>query len=265
MGMFGRKKRDKPAPEPEPPVRAAEPDPGPGMAEIMDKLERITAKLDAGENPLAAGTNRLIAAGDRLVELLDTARARHPELGLESVLELSALSRGTHYQQTEGGYTLKLPGDREYTIATVPVDKLVDEDDTDGFAELVRGMLGGSKMLLFPEYVLAELLSRRPELLQEAAESSTVLGTPSTILPMLDWVRLEWRYADRLGELAGVAQDMAKAVGEFATLYSSLGVKLGAARDAYNASVDSWAGVESTAGLAAKAVGIPLEEPQKMP
>ena len=269
MGLLSRKKDKKPThlPPPPPPPPVAESRPEVGAADILAKLEGIMAKLETGDNRLAAPADRLIEAADRLAQLLDIARARHPELGLENVLELSGLSRGTHYEQTDGGYLLKLPGDREYRVATVPVDKLVDGGDADGFAEQVRGMFGDSNtrlILLFPEYALAELLSRRPELLSEAAKSSTVLGTPSTILSMLDWVRIEWRYADRVGELGKVAKEMAKSIREFASLYSSLGVKLGAARDAYNASVGMWANVESTAGLAAEAVGITLEEPQKI-
>ena len=77
-------------------------------------------------------------------------------------------------------------------------------------------------------------------------------------------MRIEWRYADRVGDIGKVAKEMAKSIREFAALYSSLGVKLRAARDAYNASVGMWAGVESTAGLAAEAVGITLEGPQKI-
>ena len=128
----------------------------------------------------------------------------------------------------------------------------------------VRGMLGDSEILLFPEYALAELLNRHPGLISEAAEKSTVLATPSTILAMLEWVRGEWRYAEHVGELGKVAVEMAAAVRTFAVKYRELGKRLGGARQMYNGGAEAWAGIERTAGLAVKAVGGEPEPQEKI-
>lgn len=234
------------------------------LADIVARVDALAAKLDSGGDKLTAPAEQLMAAGDRLASLLDIARARHPELGLESVLELSGLARGTHYAETDGGYVLKLPGNLEYRIAVVPVDLLVDGNDADGFAGVVREMLDRAEILLFPEYALAELLSKHPELVSEAAKSSTVLGTPSTILAMLGWVKNEWRYADRVGDLGKVAGEMSAALKEFSAKYAEVGKRLNGARLIYNGSIGSWSEVERTAGLAAEAAGAELAKPEKI-
>ena len=263
MGKLFRRHKDKPtytAPQPDAPAAVPEVT----LSDVLAKVEALEAKLNSENNPLAGHADRLIEAGDRLASLLDVSRARHPELGLESVLEMSGLSRGTHYVEAEEGYVLKLPGGRDYHIATVPVDKLVDDRDTDGFAGIVREALGKVEILLFPEYALAELLSKHPELVSEAAKSSTVLGTPSTILAMLEWVRAEWRYTDRVGELGKVAGDMSKAIRGFASRYAEVGKRLNGTRIAYNGSLGPWGEIERTVGLAAHATGDTLENPEKV-
>ena len=234
------------------------------LSDVLAKVETLAAKLDAREDPLAASADRLMAAGDRLAGLLDVARTRHPELGLESVLETSGLSSGTHYTKTDAGYTLRLPGGRDCRICTVPVDRLVDDGDADGFAGMVREMFGDAEILLFPEYALAGLLSKHPDMLAEAAKSSTVLATPSTMLAMLAWTGAEWRYADRVGEIGKATDQMAKAVKAFATRYAELGKRLGGARQMYNSSLGPWSDVERTVGLAAEAVGTDLDKPEKI-
>lgn len=233
-------------------------------ADILAKVEAISAKLDSGDNPLAVSSTRLLEAGDRPAELLDVARARHPELGLESVLELSGLSRGTHYSGEDTNYVLRLPGGRQYDIHAVAVGTLVDNRDPDGFANEIRELLGESTILLFPEYALAEVLSNHPELVAEAAKASTMLATPSTMLAMLGWVKAEWRHADNVGELAGVAGQMAEVFKKFAERYAEIGAKLEAANEAYDGGVDLWPDMERTAGLAVAASGGSLEKPRKV-
>lgn len=267
MGIFRRRKNRTAPPAQEPADQTPEPGEGTSgvtLADIMARVDVLAAKLDSGDDKLVAPADRLMEAGDRLAKLLDIARARHPELGLESVLELSGLSRGTHYTEADGGYVLKMPGELEYRIAVVPLDLLVDGNDPEGFAGVVREMFDAAEILLFPEYALAELLSKHPEMVSEAAKSSTVLGTPSTILAMLGWVKKEWRYADRVGELGKVAGDLSAALREFAAKYVEVGKRLNGARQMYNGSIMSWSGVERTAGLAAEAVGIELAKPEKV-
>ncbi len=258
MGLLKRNKKND---TPTPPEDAA---PETTLSDVLAKVEALEAKLEAREDPLAASADRLIEAGDRLAGLLDVAKTRHPELGLESVLEASGLASGTHYAKTDSGYTLRLPGGRDCRIRTVPVGRLVDDGDADGFAGMVREMFGDAEMLLFPEYALAGLLSRNPDMVAEAAKSSTVLVTPSTMLAMLAWTGAEWRYADRVGEIGKAADQMAKAVRAFATRYAELGKRLGGARQMYNSSLGPWGDVERTVGLAAEAVGTDLDKPEKM-
>ncbi len=259
MGLLKKRKRKDEAPGA--PESAA---PETALSDVLARVETLTAKLEVREDPLAASADRLIAAGGRLAGLLDVAGARHPELGPESVLEASGLTSGTHYAKTDTGHTLRLPGGRDCRICTVPVGRLADEGDADGFAGVVREMFGDAEALLFPEYALAGLLSSHPDMVAEAAKSSTVLATPSTMLAMLAWAGAEWRYADRVGEIGKAGGRMAKAVRAFAARYAELGKRLGGARQMYNSGLGPWGDVERTVGLAAEAVGTSLDKPEKI-
>lgn len=230
------------------------------ISDVLAKIEALEARL-LSENPLAAESARLIEAGDRLATLLDVAHARHPELGLESVLRLSGLVEGIHYTIQDHTYMLRLPGGRQYRLMSAPV---LEGQDINGFAAVVREMFGDTEILLFPDYALAELLSAHPDIISDAAQASVVLGTPSTILAMFEWVRIEWQYADHVDELRNVARQMAEAIRAFATKHAELGRHLGSVRATYNDSVTLWADVEETAGLAAKAAGVKLVRPEKV-
>lgn len=140
---------------------------------------------------------------------------------------------------------------------------LVDNGDMDGFVSMVS-TLYDSDILLFPEYALAELLSYKPSMVAEAAKSGTVLATPSTLIAMLEWVRLEWQRAEALGRLAETSDDLSKALKAFATRYAEMGKRIGGVRQIYNSSLGTWADVEKTAGLAVEAACQTTAQPEKL-
>ena len=229
------------------------------LAKVIDRIDDLERLIKSPkENPLEKSASDILEYANRLEELLDVTRARHAELGLESVLELSGLTRGTHFNKTDDGYSIKVTPNHEYHIVTINCDKLID-DDMNGFAEDVNEIMCDgstqSRVFLFPDYALAELLSFHPEYMTESHKNSVTLASPSTLLVMLNMIRIEWESREIISELGGVAHQMAEHVEAFTVLYNSLGRNIADSRNMYNKTVEEWHELQKSVGLAVKASG----------
>jgi DNA recombination protein RmuC len=89
---------------------------------------------------------------------------------------------------------------------------------------------------------LSAALAERPELLDAALKQSIIIATPSTLIALLKTVAYGWRQSamtENAKLIRELGQELYRRLGAFTGHLERLGARLGAAVDAYNASVGS--------------------------
>jgi DNA recombination protein RmuC len=89
---------------------------------------------------------------------------------------------------------------------------------------------------------LSAALAERPELLDAALKQSIIIATPSTLIALLKTVAYGWRQSamtENAKLIRELGQELYRRLGAFTGHLERLGSRLGAAVDAYNASVGS--------------------------
>ncbi len=89
---------------------------------------------------------------------------------------------------------------------------------------------------------LSAALAERPELLDTALKQSIIIATPSTLIALLKTVAYGWRQSamtENAKLIRELGQELYRRLGAFTGHLERLGGRLGAAVDAYNASVGS--------------------------
>jgi len=89
---------------------------------------------------------------------------------------------------------------------------------------------------------LSAALAERPELLDTALKQSIIIATPSTLIALLKTVAYGWRQSavtENARLIRELGQELYRRLGAFTGHLEKLGARLGAAVDAYNASVGS--------------------------
>jgi DNA recombination protein RmuC len=89
---------------------------------------------------------------------------------------------------------------------------------------------------------LSAALAERPELLDAALKQSIIIATPSTLIALLKTVAYGWRRSamtENAKLIRELGQELYRRLGAFTGHLERLGSRLGAAVDAYNASVGS--------------------------
>jgi DNA recombination protein RmuC len=89
---------------------------------------------------------------------------------------------------------------------------------------------------------LSAALAERPELLDAALKQSIIIATPSTLIALLKTVAYGWRQSavtENARLIRELGQELYRRLGAFTGHLEKLGGRLGAAVDAYNASVGS--------------------------
>jgi DNA recombination protein RmuC len=89
---------------------------------------------------------------------------------------------------------------------------------------------------------LSAALAQRPELLESALAQSIIIATPSTLVALLKAVAYGWRQsavAQNAAQIRDLGQELYRRLGTFNSHLGRMGQRLGAAVEAYNASVGS--------------------------
>jgi DNA recombination protein RmuC len=89
---------------------------------------------------------------------------------------------------------------------------------------------------------LSAALAERPDLLDTALKQSIIIATPSTLIALLKTVAYGWRQSamtENAKLIRELGQELYRRLGAFTGHLERLGARLGAAVDAYNASVGS--------------------------
>ena len=89
---------------------------------------------------------------------------------------------------------------------------------------------------------LSAALAERPELLENALGQSVIIATPSTLIALLKAVAYGWRQsavAHNAAQIRDLGQELARRLGTFNAHLGTMGKRLGAAVEAYNAAVGS--------------------------
>jgi DNA recombination protein RmuC len=89
---------------------------------------------------------------------------------------------------------------------------------------------------------LSAALAERPDLLETALKQNVILATPSTLIALLKTVAYGWRQAavaENAAVIRELGQELYRRLGNFTAHLARVGVRLGAAVEAYNSAVGS--------------------------
>jgi DNA recombination protein RmuC len=230
--------------------------------------------LAGGSAQLQRETRNLVSALRR-----PEVRGRWGELTLRRLVELAGLSEHCdfteqlHVAGEEGSMrpdlVVHMPDARDLVIdAKTPLDGYLaaieaqtDEERALGLRKhaqqvetRVRELASKSYWMQFersPEFAvlflpgdqfLSAALAERPELLENSLGQSVIIATPSTLIALLKAVAYGWRQsavAHNAALIRDLGQELYRRLGSFNAHLGTMGKRLGAAVEAYNAAVGS--------------------------
>ncbi|USN98990.1 MAG: DNA recombination protein RmuC [Phycisphaeraceae bacterium] len=243
--------------------------------ERLDKLgERVEMTTEASAN-LRTSTEKLVQAFSR-----PEVRGRYGEIQLRRIAELAGMSEHCDYDeqsstQTDEGRLLrpdmivKLPNHRVVVVdakcnidAYVRAVEVVEADERErlldkfasdvagqatklarkGYWEQYQGSPDFVVMFVPGDHFLDAAMSRRPDLIEKAAESHVILASPATLIGLLRAVAVGWR-EHALTEQAQALFELGKELHERAAVayghIDDLGKALERATRKYNEAVGS--------------------------
>jgi DNA recombination protein RmuC len=242
--------------------------------EAFTSLRTQIETLAGGSAQLQRETRNLVSALRR-----PEVRGRWGELTLRRLVELAGLSEHCDFTEQlhvagEGSslrpdLVVHMPDSRDLVIdAKTPldgylaaIDAQTDEERALGLRRhaqqvdtRVRELASKGYWMQFersPEFAvlflpgdqfLSAALAERPELLENALGQSVIIATPSTLIALLKAVAYGWRQsavAHNAAQIRDLGQELARRLGTFTAHLGTMGKRLGAAVEAYNAAVGS--------------------------
>ena len=247
------------------------------LSEKISELDRARAQA---EGSLSGEITKLTSETNKLASALTKAphvRGRWGEMLVERALELSGLTKGTHYtvQDADGAggrtdFIVHLSNDRDIIIdskvslvAYYDAEGATNEEERTQFleshAKAVRNqvtVLAGKEyqqtlpntadfvVMAMPDFALPAAVQHDHDLIDYALQRQIVLATFSMLVPLLKCVAMGWqqrKVGDEAQEIADCGRELYKRLGPFASTHlRGVGASLGKAVEAYNASVGSF-------------------------
>jgi DNA recombination protein RmuC len=251
-------------------VQSLERDRRDAFASLRTQIET----LNSGQAQLQRETRNLVTALRR-----PEVRGRWGELTLRRVVELAGMAEHCDFTEqlhlfSEAGtlrpdLVVHMPDARDLVVdAKTPLDAYLEALDaaTEEGRQLalrrhaqqvegrVRELASKNYWAQFersPEFAvlflpgdqfLSAALSERPELLDNALKQGVIIATPSTLMALLKAVAYGWRQtqvAENAALIRELGQELYKRLGTFCSHLGRVGQRLGAAVEAYNATVGS--------------------------
>ncbi|MGB6486102.1 MAG: DNA recombination protein RmuC [Steroidobacteraceae bacterium] len=242
--------------------------------EAYTALRTQIESLASGQTQLQRETRNLVTALRR-----PEVRGRWGELTLRRLVELAGLSEHCDFTEQlhlfgqEGALrpdlVVHMPDSRDLVVdVKTPLDAYLEalEAPTDEERQQalkkhaqqvearVRQLASKAYWAQFeqsPEFAvlflpgdqfLSAALAERPELLDTALKQGIIIATPSTLIALLKTVAYGWRQSavtENAKLIRELGQELYRRLGAFTGHLERLGARLGAAVDAYNASVGS--------------------------
>ncbi|HTU59693.1 MAG TPA: DNA recombination protein RmuC, partial [Polyangiales bacterium] len=251
-------------------VQSLERDRRDAFASLRTQIET----LNSGQVQLQRETRNLVTALRR-----PEVRGRWGELTLRRVVELAGMAEHCDFTEqlhlfSEAGtlrpdLVVHMPDARDLVVdAKTPLDAYLEALDaaTEEARQLalrrhaqqvegrVRELASKNYWAQFersPEFAvlflpgdqfLSAALSERPELLDNALKQGVIIATPSTLMALLKAVAYGWRQsqvAENAALIRELGQELYKRLSTFSSHLGRVGQRLGAAVEAYNATVGS--------------------------
>ena len=247
------------------------------LSEKLGALDRARAQA---EGSLSREITRLTSETGKLASALTKmphVRGRWGEMQVERALELSGLTKGTHYtaQDADGAggrtdFIVHLSNDRDIIIdskvslvAYLDAEDATNEEERTQFLEnharAVRSqvtVLAGKEyqqtlpntadfvVMAMPDFALPAAVQHDHDLIDYALQRRIVLATFSMLVPLLKCVAMGWQQrnvGDKAQEIAACGRELYKRLGPFVSTHlRGVGYSLSKAVEAYNASVGSF-------------------------
>jgi DNA recombination protein RmuC len=251
------------------------------IGETLGKTKEWLVQLETQVKSSKAASDQLRDETGKLVKALGRpeVRGRYGEIQLRRVVELAGMtswcdfteqvSRDTDDGKLRPDMTVNLPNDRvivvdaktntyEYVEAANASDEAEREARLDRFAKHVADQISKlsakaywSQFERSPEFVVMFVpgdqfvdaaLTRRPELIEQAAEKGVILASPSTLIGLLRAVAVGWRehtLAEEAAELFQLGREFHERAATVFDYTSKLGALLKRMTTCYNQLVGS--------------------------